>query len=162
MKKISFFIFFCLLANITLAQTQLRHLTKTQAQRVVNFLKMNPDVVLYAGCAHKDIARKLKIESVSYQPVAERPDRFEVFIQGMIVGTFDIINQTTQRYVETKMQFADVVDIAYVHIRTGFFKDPNTGKNVWDATCLGIYLGYDCDPCVDPFDYPYISSNEGY
>lgn len=140
------------------AQCQLCHLSEFQAQSVVSYLKLKKEAVLYAGCAMGDIARQLKIETVSYRPVKDKADYFEVYVEGTVIGTFDIDRQHIKNYVDTHMKFSGVIDIAYVHVRTGGYHDSDSGKSVWDATCLGIFLGYDCDPCVDPFDYPYISS----
>ncbi len=149
-----------LLANTSLvnAQCQLCHLSEFQAQSVVSYLKLKQEAVLYAGCAMGDIARQLKIENVSYRPVQGKEDYFEVYVEGTVIGTFDIDRQHVKNYVDTQMKFSGVIDIAYVHVRTGGYHDNDSGKSVWDATCLGIFLGYDCDPCVDPFDYPYLSS----
>jgi hypothetical protein len=74
-------------------------------------------------------------------------------MEGIVVGTFDIINQKPDNYASTEMKFGDTVDITYIHIRSGGYLNEN-GQNVWDATCLGIYMGFDCDPCIDPFAYP--------
>ena len=137
------------------AQCQLCNLNHEQAQKVANFLNINNEVILYAGCANGDIARKLQIASVKYRSVADKPGYYQIYIEGTVVATFNIENQVTTDYVETEMPFKGVVDIAYVHVRSGGYIDQQTGKNVWDAVCLGIYLGYNCDPCVDPFDYPY-------
>lgn len=137
------------------AQCQLCNLNEEQAKKVTDFLSINNEVVLFAGCANGDIARKLQVKSVKYRPAKNKPGYFQIYMEGTILATFNIVNQVTEDYVETEMPFAGVVDIAYVHVRSGGYVDQRTGKNVWDAVCLGIYLGYNCDPCVDPFDYPY-------
>lgn len=137
----------------TIAQCQLCYLNEKQAQRAFTFLKMTNEVVLFSGCENNDIARKLVIQKVEKRP-ADRKGYFEIYIKGSIIATFDIVDQKVDHYAKMNLQFEDVVDIAYVHIRTGGYSDPETGNNIWDANCLGIYLGYDCDPCVDPFDYP--------
>ncbi|MDX2303498.1 MAG: hypothetical protein NW226_11895 [Microscillaceae bacterium] len=157
MKKVLLFIYLGLFFQFTAAsaQCQLCNLNEDQAQKVVNYLKINQEVILYAGCANGDIARKLRINTIKYRPVADNPGYFQVFMEGTVIATFNIQNQSTIDYVETEMPFSGVVDIAYVHVRSGGYIDPRTGKNIWDAVCLGIYLGYNCDPCVDPFDYPY-------
>ena len=157
MKKILFLVslvIFIYSQNI-LAQCQLCNLNADQADKVTSFLSINNEVILYAGCANGDIARKLQIKSVKYRPVTDNPGYYQIYMEGTIVATFNIENQVTTDYVETEMPFKGVVDIAYVHVRSGGYIDQVTGKNIWDAVCLGIYLGYNCDPCVDPFDYPY-------
>ncbi len=137
------------------AQCQLCHLKQEQAQKAVEYLRLKGEIVLYAGCANGDIARKLNINQVNYRPVRDRLGYYEIFVDGIVTRTFDIQDQRPANVVETEMRFADVIDIAYVHVRTSGYQDMNTGRKIWDATCLGIYLGYDCDPCIDPFDYPY-------
>jgi hypothetical protein len=150
LTSIFFFLF-----QWTLAQSQLRYLNETNAQRVANFLKFEKELILYYNCGDqsKDLARRLKIEKVSYQPT-DRAGYFEILLEGTVVATFDIENQMPTHYFKMEEKFSDVVDIAYVHIRAGGYLDAMTGKTIWDATCLGIYLGFDCDPCIDPFDYP--------
>jgi hypothetical protein len=137
------------------AQCQLCYLPEEQAKRVSKFLAMEKEVVLYySDCKSevKDIARRLKISKVSYKP-ADVPSYYEIHLEGVIVGTFDIVNQQADNYVKTEMKFNDPIDIAYLHIRSGGYLN-ESGQNVWDAICLGIYLGFDCDPCIDPFAYP--------
>ncbi|MCU0444644.1 MAG: hypothetical protein MUE85_06965 [Microscillaceae bacterium] len=143
------------LSQSAFAQSQLRYLSETNAQKVVKFLKYEKELVLYYNCGDqsKDVARRLKIDKVSYVP-ADRAGYFEVLLEGTVVATFDVENQMPINYFKTEEKFAEVVDIAYVHIRAGGYLDSMSGKTIWDATCLGIYLGFDCDPCIDPFDYP--------
>ena len=114
-------------------------------------------MVVYAGCANNDIARLVKISEIKYRPSTDQEGYFEIYARGVTEGTFYVQNQKPSNYADTNMKFEAVIDIAYVHIRTGGFTEESTGKSVWDATCLGIYLGYDCDPCVDPFDYPVLT-----
>jgi len=141
------------------AQCQLCYLTEAQAKAAVNYLSIKNEMIVYAGCANNDIARLVNISEINYRPSTDQKGYFEIYARGTTIGTFYIQNQRPENYADTNMKFESVIDIAYVHIRTGGFTDKITGKDVWDATCLGIYLGYDCDPCVDPFDYPMLTNN---
>jgi hypothetical protein len=144
------------IAHSLQAQCQLCYLTKDAAIKAVEYLKMKKEAVLFAGCENGDIARHIQFTKINYRKVIDplrKEERFEIYAEGKVVGTFDIINQKPDNYVKTEMQFNDVIDIAYVHISAGGYRNSD-GKDVWDATCLGIYLGFECDPCIDPFDYP--------
>ncbi len=156
---LTLFLFFNLGTVASQAQCQLCYLTEEQAQTVVNYLSIKNEMIVYAGCANNDLARLVNISKVSYRPSTDQKGYFEIYAQGVTTGTFYIQNQKPSDYAETNMKFEAIIDIAYIHIRTGGFKEQGTGKSIWDATCLGIYLGYDCDPCIDPFDYPMMSHN---
>lgn len=157
MKKIVFLILLLSCYTKVSAQCQLCSLNEENAKKVIDFLQFETELVLYySDCNNskvKDIARHVKIDKVSYQP-ADRKDYFQIYIEGVVIGVFDIENQAPLNYVKNDMKFAGVIDIAYTHIRSRGYTDETTGKNVWDAVCLGIYLGFECDPCIDPFDYP--------
>lgn len=155
------FLFIGLSSQLSIyAQCQLCYLTEAQAQTTVNYLNTKNEMILYTGCANNDLARYIKISEISYRPSQDSPGYFEVYAKGTTYFTFYIQNQKPVNYAETNMKFEGVIDIAYVHVRTGGYTDTLTKTSVWDATCLGIYLGYDCDPCIDPFDYPDVSRNK--
>lgn len=153
MKKVCLILLLGFFSYTTVAQSQLRYLKLSRVTKVIEFLEDSPDAVLYTGCAYKDIARKLKIESVRYEPASDKSGYFVIIIKGVVIGTFNIVDQEVQNYYKTSTPFSEIVDIAYVHVPTTFYDDPS-GKRIYDATCLGIYLGFECDPCIDPFDYP--------
>ena len=145
-------------ANVLLAQCQLCYLNEDNVKRAINFLNFEKEVVIYySDCANKsvkDLARRVKIEKVSYQK-AEREGYFEIVLEGTTIGTFEIEEQLPVNYSKTDMKFSEVIDITYVHIRSGGYVDASSGRKIWDTTSLGIFLGFDCDPCTDTFDYPF-------
>lgn len=145
--------------QVAQAQCQLCYLLKEQAETAVNYLRLKGEMVVYAGCSNRDIARKVRIQKIALRPSADKEGYFEVHVTGLTVATFYIEDQKIANYTDTEMDFEGLIDIAYVHVRTGGYVEASTGKSVWDATCLGIYLGYDCDPCIDPFDYPHAVSH---
>lgn len=146
------------LPTLSIAQCQLCYLNAEQAQKAKEYLEIKKEIILYAGCSNDEVARKVLIEKVSFRPVKDKTGYYEIFVEGSIQATFNIYQQRTSNYSPQNLPFDGVIDIAYAHVRAGGYRDPQSGESIWDATCLGIYLGYDCDPCVDPFDYPVTAS----
>lgn len=154
MKKITIICFLVLSTYSSNAQCQLCYLTASQKDKATEYLNIVKEVILYSACENNDIARKLKISKVIVKP-ADTKGFFRLILKGEIIATFDIINQKPINYIKTNtIEFEGAVDLAYLHIRSGGYID-DSGNQVWDATCLGIFLGFDCNPCIDPFDYPY-------
>ncbi len=147
--SIGFFQFF-----FASAQCQLCYLDFEKTKETVNALKAQKEVILFSGCEYNDIGRRLKIDSVYFLPVKNSPQQYEIYIKGRIIAFFSIQDQGISNYTAELIDFHEGVDIAYIHIRTGGFLDQTLNKYIFDATCLGIYLNYECDPCTDPFDYP--------
>lgn len=135
------------------AQCKMCYLTKKQAEKAANYLKTQDDIILYAGCELKDIARRVKVIKVIIAPT-EIKDKFQIKIEGAIFATFEIEDDMAVKYVKANIRDTFYIDLAYTHVRTNGYKNAKKNKYVWDATCLGVYLGYSADPCVDPFDYP--------
>lgn len=154
--KYLFCVLFICMPFVARAQCQLCYLTEAQAKQVVNYLNNDSEVVMYYdNCRQdsKDVARRIKIKEASYTKV-ERNDLFEVSLKGTIVGIFDIVGRRTENYVKNDMPFSDTIDITFLHIRAGGFMTEE-GIQTWEGISLGIYLGFDCDPCVEPFQYPH-------
>lgn len=150
------FIFICAFYTQNIAQSQLTNLDKLQAVRAVNYLKTQKEVILYSGCEINDIARKIVLEDVKYEPSPDQTNRFNVKITGRIIATFRIKYQETINYQKKalpELKTNLLIDLSTVHVAAGGYTNKQ-GKYIWDATCLGIYLGFYCDPCIDPFDYP--------
>ena len=135
------------------AQCKMCYLTKKQAEKAANYLKTQDDIILYAGCELKDIARRLEIKKVIIAPT-EIKDRFQIKIEGLIFATFEIEGDVVVNYVKATIWDTFHIDLAYAHVRTSGYKDVKKNKYIWDATSLGVYLGYIVNPCIDPFDYP--------
>lgn len=135
------------------AQCRMCYLTKKQAEKAANYLKTQDDIILYAGCELKDLARRVAVKKVVIAPT-EIKDKFQLKIEGFIFATFEIEDNMVVNYTKTIIRDTFYIDLAYIHVRTGGYTNEQTGKYIWDATCLGVYLGYTVDPCVDPFDYP--------
>ncbi|WP_026999574.1 hypothetical protein [Eisenibacter elegans] len=137
------------------AQCQLCLFTVAEVLEIRDFLRTQEELVLYSGCEYNDLARRIRIDSVYYQLDEGMPDRrYAIHIKGTILGFFAILNQQPTRYTPEQQAFEGSIDLAYTHIKVGGYYDQALGKYIWDAKCLGIYLGFACDPCTDPFDYP--------
>lgn len=137
------------------AQCQLCYLSETQAKQVVAYLTNDNEVVLhYNNCTQesKDLARRIKINKAYYKKT-ERDGLFEIVLEGVVVGIFEVVGRRLENYVKNDMPYSDTIDVAYVHVRGGGFMSQD-GIQSWEAISLGIHLGYDCDPCTDPFQYP--------
>lgn len=153
--KYLFAFIFCWTSWHAHAQCQLCYLSEAQAKQVVNYLNNDSEAVFYySNCTQesKDVARRIKIKKAYYKKT-DREDRFEVVLEGTIIGTFDVVGRRLENYVKNDMPYSDTIDITYVHIRAGGFMSEE-GTQSWEAVSLGIHLGYDCNPCIDPFQYP--------
>ncbi|TAF66520.1 MAG: hypothetical protein EAZ55_06240 [Cytophagales bacterium] len=147
-----FYIYFSL--GYLQAQCQVCMLSKLQTDEVLYRLRLQTDVVVYSGCEYNDIARKVRIDTI-YAVYLENYKRYEIFVKGTIIGIFNIENQRIVKYTATAIDFHESIDLAYTHIKKQGYFDRVLNQYIWDAVCLGLELGYPCDPCIDPFDYPY-------
>jgi hypothetical protein len=155
--KIVFFLLFALFSLSAQAQCQLCFVSEAQARQIVGYLNNDSDVVLYySNCtpSSKDVARRVKIKKAYYKK-AERDGLYQVFIEGIVTGTFDVVGRKIENYVKNDMPFAEPepIDITFVHVRSGGSMNED-GTQAWEAISLGIHLGFHCDPCIDPFQYP--------
>lgn len=133
MKKGNYIIFFivfilCIGTTITKAD-QLSYFTKSNAEKVVDFLNKQDEIILFCGCCDGSTIQVVKLSKVLIAPDGEREGVFQVEIEG----------------INDKMEILDRqwIDIAYVHI-----------KKLGQAVCLGTELGFTCDPCIPPFSWP--------
>lgn len=132
MKQINKFLllpvfFFLLLAGNAKAD-QLAWITKDQAEKTVQYFKDNDikTVILFCACCDNDKKLKVTVDKIFYRKT-ENPDYYEVVIQGD---------------ASDGSRINEGVDLAYLHIK----KDKN-------AVCLGLELGFVCDPCTKPFKW---------
>lgn len=103
---------------------QLAYITKEQAEKATEFLIKQKEVILYCGCCDHDRKVLIKITNVSFKHTGYQ-DFYEVTIEG--IGP------------EGKA-IKEEVDLAYIHFLKGY-----------KAHCVGEELGFECDPCVEPF-----------
>lgn len=159
LKKLAltFFIstLFVLASKELKAQCQLCYLNAEQSQKAITYLNRCKEIVLYSACERGDIARRVRITK-AYAKKADRKGYFTTWIEGVTVAIFDISpgNGSVQNYTTMNTKIDEEVDLAYLHTRNTARLDETTGRIIWDSACLGIFLGFDCKPCTDPFDYP--------
>ncbi len=102
---------------------QLQTLNFEQADAAVAYLSGEEYVILYCGCCENDEMTLVIISSVYYEEVGE--DEYVVYITGV-----DADGNELDR----------LIDLAFVHV------------NIEDMFyCVGQQLGYECDPCIEPF-----------
>ncbi len=134
---------------------QLCYLTNDEAKKAVEFLKKETDILVYCDCnGQGDLGRRIKITNVYASPT-EREGFFSVMVEGSVVATFKLKMQQVVNYTRdiTPITKPEMIDLAFVHIRgTGYENEKK--ETVYDTLSLGIYLGFVCDPCVEPFNYP--------
>ncbi len=151
----SFLLLFYLVSNNSMFAQQLCYLKENEADRAVEYLKKETDFLIYCDClGYGDLGRKIKITNV-YKKPTERPGFFAVYVEGSVVATFKIKSQQVTEYTkdEAILSESQMLDLAFVHIKgTTYENDKN--EIIHDSISLGIYLGLNCDPCIDPFVYP--------
>lgn len=128
MKKLFLYAFVFLLIQNAKAD-QLAWLSKDQAKQTVDYFNDNniKEVILFCGCCDKDIKEKVTVSKVYYRQVKDSKEYYEVVIEGSTPETKPV---------------KKAVDLAYVYIK----KDNK-------AACLGLELGFQCDPCTQPYDW---------
>jgi hypothetical protein len=121
---------FLIFINISSARAdQLAWLTTDELNQAMDYINKNEikEVILFCGCCDKDIQEKVLVSKIYYRQVKNSKEYYEIVIEG-----------TTP---ETK-PVKKAVDLAYVHIK----KDDK-------AVCLGLEMGFKCDPCTKPFGW---------
>lgn len=112
----------------SLKADQLAWITEAQAKKAVEFLQKHKKVILHCACCDKDPKEKVKIKNITYRHPEMggkvQKDYYQVFVTIKIEGEWKEIG----------------LDLAYVHIKQGK-----------EAHCLGKVLGFECDPCIEPF-----------
>ena len=121
----SFFTLLIAVSFSTIARAdQLQSLNFEQADAAVAYLSDVEYVILYCGCCETDEMVLVYISSVYYEEVGE--DEYVVHVAGVDADGNELDTE---------------IDLAYVHV------------NIEDMFyCLGQQLGYECDPCIDPFE----------
>lgn len=101
--------------------------TKEEAIQISTFLKTHTDLVFLCGCCDDDKPEYIKILETDYQLTRWGDGSYEVIIKGLNVNG-DTVNTN--------------VSLNYTHIvREGM------------VYCLGLELGFDVDPCIEPFKF---------
>ncbi|MCS6822016.1 MAG: hypothetical protein NZ551_09110 [Microscillaceae bacterium] len=136
------------------AQCQLCQLDRKNAELATNFLKTQPDIVIFAACEKNDIARKVILSEVKIISSPDSERLFEIFVKGTIMLSFQVKDDKIINKKVENIPFEETIDLAYTYICTGSYYSETEKYFYSEATCLGIYLGYDCNPCIDPFEYP--------
>lgn len=131
MQKITIiFILFTIFCAKQTKADQLAWITETQAKKAVEFLKTQKKVILHCACCDKDPKKKVKIKNIVYRHPKMagevQKDYYQVFVTIKVDGKWKEVG----------------LDLAYVHIQKGK-----------KAFCLGKELGFDCDPCIEPFSW---------
>lgn len=106
---------------------QLAYISKEQANAAVEFLKAQPQVILYCACCDFDPSEVIWPTSVRAEYTG-----FESYYEVVLTG-----NKFSGEEVTRKL------DLAYVHYKVG-----DKAYNV------GLALGFKCDPCIQPFNWP--------
>ncbi len=130
MKKLFFLPLFLILINSTTTRAdQLAWLDKAQLNQAMDYINKNDikEVILFCGCCDKDIKEKILVSKIYYRQVKDSKEYYEIVIEGNTPETKPV---------------KKAVDLAYVHIK----KDDK-------AVCLGVEMGFTCDPCAKPFDW---------
>jgi len=132
MKKI-FTLFFVLMSIMSKAD-QLSYLTLQQATIATKFLSKEDKIISWCACCEDDPMNLITIQSSYYKKVEDSDEYYQVFIKGKdMYGT----------------EINEPFDLAYLH----FNKDEM-------AVCLGIGLGFKCDPCTQIFEWPFGNSKK--
>lgn len=132
MKNI-FTLLFILVSVITKAD-QLSYLTLQEAKIATEFLIYEKEIISWCACCSNEKMNLITIQSSYYKKVEDSEDYYQVFIYGKDTSGAEI---------------NEPFDLAYLHYN----------KN-GTAVCLGIGLGFKCDPCTPVFKWPYDNSNE--
>jgi hypothetical protein len=128
MKKIILVLVICMSLTANCFADQLIWISKEQAEKTVKYIQDNniTQVILWCACCGKDPKVKITISQVNYRYTGT-DHYYEVVITGK----------------DNKGQpYESAVDLAYVHIKDGK-----------KTQCLGLALGFYCDPCTDPFKW---------
>ena len=108
---------------------QLGALTLDQAIAATEYLQNEEAILLWCACCEGDQIRVAGVTGVYYAESGtfENGEKYyTVYINGIDSDGNEIVGEA--------------LDLAYVHVII-----ENT------AYCLGTTLGFDCDPCVEPF-----------
>ena len=121
--------FILMLVSLLSKADQLAWVTREQAKEATDFLLTQSEVVFWCACCEKGDKTLIKISNAYFKPVTAHPEYFEVFILGM-----DSDNKSRN----------ESFDLAYLHYQENGM-----------AVCLATGLGFECDPCTQPFKWPF-------
>jgi len=127
MKRTLYVLMMLISASVSKAD-QLAYLSESQAMEAVEFLKEQNRVILWCACCDNEAQQLISVSNVNYKHTGYE-DFYEIYIEGIdeegIKKTCDL-------------------DLAYVHFLIGK-----------KAYCVGKVLGFECDPCTEPFYHSY-------
>lgn len=118
---------FLLLIPLLLQADQLLWMQKEQAEKAREFLQKEKAVVLHCGCCDADVYTLVYLSDVKVVPAGYQ-QWYELQLTGKGPGGSVV---------------KEAVDLAYVHVK-------RDGRAV--AVCT--LLGFECDPCTEPFSWP--------
>ena len=129
MKKLFVFLPFFFILTINSYSDQLAWLTKDEVKQAMDYINSNGigEVILFCACCDDDVKEKVTVSKIYYRQVKDSKEYYEIVIDGTTAETKPV---------------KKAVDLAYVHIK----KDNK-------AVCLGLEMGFKCDPCTKPFDW---------
>lgn len=131
MKKIIFTLLFISSVSLVYAD-QLAWITVEQAEKATKYLNKEKELIYFCACCSLDDPKqKITIEEVFYRHPETYGEIHEEYYEVVVKGT-----TADGRTVEWSL------DLAYVHV-----------KKKKKAYCLGLELGFECDPCTEPFDW---------
>jgi hypothetical protein len=122
------FIFLCMtVVSLSCLADQLALISKEQAMKATFFLQQHEELILWCACCDTDNSKEvIKVTEVFCEP-AGYEDYYHVMLKGSDKNGNSVLKE---------------LDLAYVHC-----KSDNT------ALCVGVALGFECDPCTDPFNW---------
>lgn len=128
----NFFTLLFILVSFISKADQLSYVTLQQAKIATAFLLNEEEIISWCACCTDEEKNLITIQSSYYKKVEDSDEYYQVFIYGK-----------DQNGKEVNEAF----DLAYLHYN-------KNGK----AVCLGIGLGFECDPCTPVFKWPYNSN----
>jgi hypothetical protein len=132
------FTFILMLISLLSKADQLAWVTREQAKEATDLLLTQSVVISWCACCENSDKTWIKISNAYFKPVTSHPEYYEVFIQGV-----DSDNKSIN----------ESFDLAYLHYQVNGM-----------AVCLATGLGFECDPCTQPFEWPYATAtpSSGY
>ncbi|TAF64575.1 MAG: hypothetical protein EAZ55_10965 [Cytophagales bacterium] len=109
---------------------QLAWITKAEADKAVAFLKSQKQIMLYCPCCDvNDAKRIVNVKKVYARNPSMGGTVYKEYWEVVVEGT----------YADDGSAINEGLDLAYVYVKKGNAQ----------ANCLGVELGFECDPCID-------------
>jgi hypothetical protein len=127
------FLFFALFSLSVIFQSradQLMALTAEQLSAAASYLNSEEFILLWCGCCDEDPIRVVEIQELYWEETEFLDEAGNPLYTLMLNGIDQNGNEIS----------GEPLDLAYVHVIV---------ENM--AYCLGVQLGFECDPCVEPF-----------